>query len=85
MSPSSRSSAFAVTKAWSSSGGSSAARRYPPEVMDQIVEKTDGVPLFMEELTKAVRDAGQLFESGQRFELAQPGGLLAIPATLHDR
>jgi class 3 adenylate cyclase/predicted ATPase len=56
----------------------------PPEVMDQIVEKTDGIPLFMEEITKAVRDAGQLVESRQRFELAQPGAPLAIPATLHD-
>ena len=35
----------------------------PREVMDQIVAKTDGVPLFMEELTKAVLDSGRLVES----------------------
>src|SRR4029434_3682045 len=32
----------------------------PPEVMQQIVEKTDGVPLFVEELTKAILESGQL-------------------------
>ena len=56
----------------------------PREVMDQIVAKTDGVPLFMEELTKAVLELGRLVETGDRFELAQPFAPLAIPATLHD-
>ncbi len=56
----------------------------PREVMDQIVAKADGVPLFIEELTKAVLDAGLLVETGHRFKLAQPGAPLAIPATLHD-
>jgi predicted ATPase len=30
----------------------------PPDIVDEIVERTDGVPLFVEELTKAVVEAG---------------------------
>jgi class 3 adenylate cyclase/predicted ATPase len=56
----------------------------PKEVMDQIVAKTDGVPLFVEELTKAVLESGLLVETGDRFELAESLAPLAIPATLQD-
>jgi class 3 adenylate cyclase/predicted ATPase len=56
----------------------------PPEVMDQIVAKTDGVPLFVEELTKAVIESGLLDDRGDRFALTRPLPALAIPATLHD-
>ena len=35
----------------------------PPEVMRQIVDKTDGVPLFVEELTKTVLQSGLLTRS----------------------
>jgi class 3 adenylate cyclase/predicted ATPase len=65
-------------------GGILGGKALPGEVMDQIVAKSDGVPLFMEELTKAVLDAGLLVESGHQFKLAQPRAPLAIPATLHD-
>jgi predicted ATPase len=34
----------------------------PPEVVEQIVAKTDGVPLFVEELTKMVLESGLLQE-----------------------
>jgi predicted ATPase/class 3 adenylate cyclase len=57
----------------------------PPEVEAQILEKTDGVPLFVEELTKAVLESGILREEHDRYALV--GGSLpplAIPATLHD-
>ena len=56
----------------------------PGEVMNQIVAKADGVPLFVEELTKAVLDSGLVVETGDHLELAQPWAPLAIPATLHD-
>lgn len=56
----------------------------PPEVVEQIVAKTDGVPLFVEELTKAVLESGLLREGEERYELTGPLPPLAIPATLHD-
>jgi predicted ATPase len=48
------------------------------------VAKTDGVPLFVEELTKAVLESGLLRNSGDHYELAGPLPPLAIPANLHD-
>ena len=56
----------------------------PAEVLDQIVERTDGVPLFVEELTKTVLELGLLSDAGGRFELSGPLPPLAIPATLHE-
>jgi class 3 adenylate cyclase/predicted ATPase len=56
----------------------------PPEVVEQIVAKTDGVPLFVEELTKMVLESGLLQECEERYELTGPLPQLAIPATLHD-
>jgi class 3 adenylate cyclase/tetratricopeptide (TPR) repeat protein len=56
----------------------------PPEVAVQIVAKTDGVPLFVEELTKTVLEAGLLRETDSRYELTGPLPPLAIPASLHD-
>jgi predicted ATPase len=57
----------------------------PPEVVEQVVAKTDGVPLFVEELTKMVLESGLLQEHEERYELTGPLPPLAtIPATLHD-
>jgi predicted ATPase len=56
----------------------------PKEVAAQIVAKTDGVPLFVEELTKTVVESGLLTDAGDRYELVGPLPPLAIPATLHD-
>ena len=56
----------------------------PPEVVAQIVAKTDGVPLFVEELTKMVLESGLLLEQAERYALTGPLPALAIPATLHD-
>jgi class 3 adenylate cyclase/predicted ATPase len=62
-----------------------AGGRVPPaEVMKQIVAKTDGNPLFVEELTKAVLEAGILVENGEGYRLDGPLPPLAIPATLQD-
>jgi predicted ATPase len=56
----------------------------PDEVAAQIVAKTDGVPLFVEELTKAVLESGLLKDAGDHWELAGPLAPLALPSTLHD-
>lgn len=56
----------------------------PAEVSQQIVARTDGVPLFVEELTKMVLESGLLQEREDGYELAGPLPPLAIPATLHD-
>jgi predicted ATPase len=53
-------------------------------VVEQIVAKTDGVPLFVEELTKMVLDAGLLEEQADHYALTGPLPPLAIPTTLHD-
>ena len=59
-------------------------RSLPTEVMDQIISKTDGVPLFVEELTKTVLESGILIEEGEGYRLDGPLPPLAIPSTLHD-
>src|SRR5262249_18068996 len=56
----------------------------PTVVVEQVVAKTDGVPLFVEELTKMVLESGLLQEREERYELTGPLPPLAIPATLHD-
>jgi TOMM system kinase/cyclase fusion protein len=56
----------------------------PAEVVEQVVAKTDGVPLFVEELTKMVLESGLLQERAERYALTGPLPPLAIPATLHD-
>lgn len=59
-------------------------KRLPPELIDQIVAKTDGVPLFVEELTKTVLESGLLQDRGDHFALTGSLKKLAIPATLQD-
>jgi predicted ATPase len=56
----------------------------PAEVEQQIVARTDGVPLFVEELTKTVLESGLLQEGEERYDLTGPLPPLAIPTTLHD-
>ncbi len=56
----------------------------PTEVLEQVLAKTEGVPLFLEELTKTVLESGLLVDAGDRFMLSGPLPPLAIPATLRD-
>jgi class 3 adenylate cyclase/predicted ATPase len=56
----------------------------PAEVLQQIVSKTDGVPLFVEELTKMVVESELLREADGHYELTGPLPPLAIPTTLQD-
>jgi class 3 adenylate cyclase/tetratricopeptide (TPR) repeat protein len=55
----------------------------PKEIADQIVDRTDGVPLFVEELTKAVVESGVLSDAGDHYTVAGPLPLLAIPTSLN--
>ena len=59
-----------------------AGKTLPEEVMDQILARTDGVPLFVEELTKAVLETGLLQERDDRYMLSRPLPSMAIPTTL---
>ena len=59
-------------------------RALPAEVMQQIVTKTDGVPLFVEELTKMVMESGIVRAVNNHYELSGPISTLAIPSTLQD-
>src|SRR5262249_26758639 len=56
----------------------------PPEVVQQIGAKTDGIPLFVEELVKTTLEAGLVREEDGYYELTGPLPPLAIPATLQD-
>ena len=54
----------------------------PDEVIAQIVDRTDGVPLFVEELTRSMLESGVLREEDDRFVLDETLKPLAIPTTL---
>ena len=58
-------------------------KAFPPDVIEEVVRK-NGVPLFVEELTKTVVESGLLEEQEDRYVLHGPLPPLAIPATLHD-
>jgi predicted ATPase len=59
-------------------------RPLPDEVLEQIIEKTDGVPLFVEELTKSILESDMLREEADAYVMAGSAAELAIPATLQD-
>ena len=59
-------------------------KTFPAEVLQQIVAKTDGVPLFVEEITKAMLESGQLKARDRHYELVGSLSTLTIPATLQD-
>ena len=63
--------------------GVTGGKALPDEIAAQIIDRTDGVPLFVEELTKAVVESGILTEAGDRYTAAGPVTPLAIPASLH--
>jgi predicted ATPase len=59
-------------------------KRLPAAVVQHIVTQTDGVPLFIEELTKAILESGLLRETDGHYELTGPLSAVAIPMTLQD-
>lgn len=56
----------------------------PQHILEQVFIKTEGVPLFVEELTKMVLESDLLEEQDERFELVGPVPDMAIPSTLQD-
>jgi len=65
-------------------GQVSGGKTLPAEVMRHLVEKTDGVPLFVEELTKTVLESGLLIAGEGQYTLTGPVSAVAIPTTLQD-
>jgi len=57
-------------------------KELPPELHEQIIRKADGVPLFAEELTKSLLEAGRLQNTGERYVSVGPPLPLGIPTTL---
>jgi class 3 adenylate cyclase/tetratricopeptide (TPR) repeat protein len=60
------------------------AKALPSDLLEQILTKTDGVPLFVEELTKSILESGELKEAGDRYEYVGSAHSITIPATLRD-
>src|SRR4030095_11408336 len=61
-----------------------AGKALPAVVVEQVVAKTDGVPLFVEELVKMLLESGLVREEADHYVLTAPLPPLAIPSTLHD-
>jgi predicted ATPase len=55
----------------------------PKNIAEQIIDRTDGVPLFIEELTKTVVESGIVTEAGDHYAVVGPVASLAIPTSLH--
>jgi class 3 adenylate cyclase len=63
---------------------SRAGKELPPALLEELLRKSDGVPLFAEELTQSVIHSGAVIERGGRYELSTEMGAVAIPGTLRD-
>ena len=59
-------------------------RALPEALLEQILTRTDGVPLFVEELTKSILESGELKEAGDHYEYGGSARTVTIPATLRD-
>ena len=55
----------------------------PRAIIEEIIQRTDGIPLFVEELTKAVVESGALVDAGDHFATTQARSTREIPVTLH--
>ena len=56
----------------------------PAALLEQILTRTDGIPLFVEELTKSVLESGELTEAGDHYEYGGLARSVTIPASLRD-
>jgi hypothetical protein len=65
--------------------GVTGGKALPDAIAAQIIDRTDGVPLFVEELTKAVVESGMLTDIGDRYTATGPMPALAIPASCRPR
>jgi predicted ATPase/class 3 adenylate cyclase len=65
-------------------GGVAGGKSLPREILDRIIEHTDGIPLCIEELTRAMLEGNFLREESGQFILSGPMPSLAIPSSLND-
>lgn len=56
----------------------------PKEALDYIISKTDGIPLFLEELTKSMIESEMLVEKGNTYQLSAPLNTLGVPTSIQD-
>ena len=63
--------------------GVTGGKALPRDIANQIIDRTDGVPLFIEELTKSVVESGLVTEVGDLYTMRGAALPLAIPTTLH--
>jgi class 3 adenylate cyclase/tetratricopeptide (TPR) repeat protein len=56
----------------------------PADLLEKILAKTDGVPLYVEELTKSILESGELKDAGDHYDYAGDARTITIPATLRD-
>ena len=61
-----------------------AGKALPPEILEHVLQKSDGIPLYVEELTKAMIESGLLQEEDDRYVLTGSLRGVSIPSTLHD-
>ncbi len=75
-----------LTRAQSAAMISSLAggKALPGALLEQILTRTDGIPLFVEELTKSILESGELKDAGDHFEYGDTARAVSIPATLRD-
>ena len=60
------------------------SKALPYSIVEQIVAKSQGVPLFVEEITRSILESGDLEQRGERYVVRQPSRDFAIPSTLQD-
>lgn len=60
------------------------SKALPPDLLERIVTKADGVPLYAEELTKSILESGELKVAGDHYDYAESARSITIPATLRD-
>ncbi len=65
-------------------GNVTRGKALPGEVLDEVLARTDGIPLFVEELTRSVLESGLLRDEGGHYVLQGPLSALAIPVSLRD-
>jgi class 3 adenylate cyclase/DNA-binding SARP family transcriptional activator len=63
--------------------GVTGGKALPQEIVHQVIDHTDGVPLFIEELTKSVVESGLVTDAGDQFTVTGLVPWLKIPTTLH--
>ena len=59
-------------------------KRLPAQLLEQIIAKTDGVPLFVEEMTKSILETDKLKDAGDHYAYVGSAVSVTIPATLRD-